>query len=184
MQAAAGKSIDSPPPCMHGNGLCMTSAFRNSHPFLKGSCMHDKVTPSRSQCPAITSPQVKLVPRLTSGRWTRGGSKGSTTTSSSQAGAVPQLPPTAGPLRAGSLSRGSLNRTPQRNSNNRLARQHHTLHARTAAHDHEDEVRQPLTLLPKSSHTSCLTVASASVSPRAGWREAVPHCVSEPLCFA
>ncbi|XP_050720067.1 adhesion G protein-coupled receptor L1-like isoform X2 [Eriocheir sinensis] len=85
-----------------------------------------------------------LVPRLTTGRWTRGGSKGSTTTSSSQAGAVPQAPATAGPLRAGSLSRGSvsrgsLSRTPQRSSSGRLARHHHTLHARTAAHDHEDE---------------------------------------------
>ncbi|KAK4308886.1 hypothetical protein Pmani_019446 [Petrolisthes manimaculis] len=83
---------------------------------------------------------VMLVPRLTSGRWTRRGSKGSTTTSSSQAGGLPQLPPaTAGPLRAGSLSRASLSRTPQRNSSGRSARHHHTLHARTAAHDHEDE---------------------------------------------
>ncbi|XP_071523911.1 latrophilin Cirl-like isoform X2 [Panulirus ornatus] len=85
-----------------------------------------------------------LVPRLTSGRWTRGGSKGSTT-SSSQAGGLPQAPTTAGPLRGGSLSRaslsrGSLTRTPQRNSSGRSARHHHhTLHARTAAHDHEDE---------------------------------------------
>lgn len=86
----------------------------------------------------------QLVPRLTSGRWTRRGSKGSTTTSSSQAGGLPQLPPaTAGPLRAGSLSRASLSRTPQRNSSGRSARHHHTLHARTAAHDHEDEVRAP-----------------------------------------
>lgn len=91
----------------------------------------------------------KLVPRLTSGRWTRGGSKGSTTTSSSQAGVPPQVPATAGPIRGGSLSRaslsraslsrGSLSRTPQRNSSGRSARHHHTLHARTAAHDHEDE---------------------------------------------
>lgn len=93
----------------------------------------------------MSSPQ--LVPRLTSGRWTRGGSKGSTT-SSSQAGGLPQAPTTAGPLRGGSLSRaslsrGSLTRTPQRNSSGRSARHHHhTLHARTAAHDHEDEVRQ------------------------------------------
>ncbi|KAG0728417.1 hypothetical protein GWK47_032509 [Chionoecetes opilio] len=82
---------------------------------------------------------TKLVPRLSSGRWTRGGSKGSTTTSSSQAGSVPQVPTSAGPLRAGSLPRGSLNRTPQRNSSGRVARQHHTLHARTTAHDQEDE---------------------------------------------
>ncbi|XP_042221217.1 adhesion G protein-coupled receptor L3-like isoform X2 [Homarus americanus] len=91
----------------------------------------------------------KLVPRLTSGRWTRGSSKGSTTTSSSQAGGLPQAPITTGPLRGGSLSRaslsraslsrGSLSRTPQRNSSGRSARHHHTLHARTAAHDHEDE---------------------------------------------
>ncbi|ROT76135.1 putative latrophilin Cirl-like isoform X4, partial [Penaeus vannamei] len=97
----------------------------------------------------------KLVPRLTSGRWTRGGSKNSTTTSSSQAGGgMPHLPAGAsgtaaggagmgmgaGPARAGSLSRASLSRgslgrgslsraslsrTPQRNSSSRSARLHH-----------------------------------------------------------
>ncbi|XP_047487996.1 uncharacterized protein LOC125038533 isoform X3 [Penaeus chinensis] len=97
----------------------------------------------------------KLVPRLTSGRWTRGGSKNSTTTSSSQAGGgMPHLPAGAsgtaaggagmgmgaGPVRAGSLSRASLSRgslgrgslsraslsrTPQRNSSSRSARLHH-----------------------------------------------------------
>lgn len=112
----------------------------------------------------MSSPQ--LVPRLTSGQWTRGGSKGSTTTSSSQAvglGAQAlQATGAGGSLRGGggsltrgaaaslsraSLPRGSLSRTPQRNSSSRSARhlqqhQHsnNTLHARTAALDLDDEV--------------------------------------------
>lgn len=41
-------------PCIYGNGLCMTSDFRNSHPFLKGSCMRDKATPKPIPFPTLT----------------------------------------------------------------------------------------------------------------------------------
>ncbi|XP_064087853.1 latrophilin Cirl-like isoform X4 [Macrobrachium nipponense] len=125
---------------------CLCAAHDRSHTTTKDArtTSHNAASHSHSNSHAS---HTTLVPHLTSGRWTRGGSKGSNT-SSSQAGTMsqPQPPPTTTPVRGGSLSRasmsrGSLSRTPQRNSSGRSARHlHHTLHTRTVtAHDHDDE---------------------------------------------
>ncbi|XP_042859816.1 latrophilin Cirl-like isoform X4 [Penaeus japonicus] len=130
---------------------CLCAAHERSQTGKDARASHNAASHSQSNSHSSHT----LVPRLTSGRWTRGGSKNSTTTSSSQAGAgLPHLPAGAsgtaaggagmgmgaGPVRAGSLSRASLSRgslgrgslsraslsrTPQRNSSSRSARLHH-----------------------------------------------------------
>ncbi|XP_068218273.1 latrophilin Cirl-like isoform X2 [Palaemon carinicauda] len=125
---------------------CLCAAHDRSHTTTKDArtTSHNAASHSHSNSHAS---HTTLVPHLTSGRWTQGASKANNT-SSSQAGTMsqPQPPPTMTPVRGGSLSRasmsrGSLSRTPQRNSSGRSARHlHHTLHTRTVtAHDHDDE---------------------------------------------